>query len=110
VTMSTLSIQDQVVDHGEGPLLLTNLSPVNYRFACRNLLGTTVSIDGQEVVVLLDSGCEAKLVLSRVFADNNLIKHRPIGMMVGVDSVGLGDRRGCDECKELLEREQWLAL
>jgi hypothetical protein len=27
-----------------------------------------------------------------------------------VDSVGLGDRRGCDECKELLESEQWLAL
>jgi hypothetical protein len=27
-----------------------------------------------------------------------------------VNSVGLEDRRGCDECKELLEREQWLAL
>jgi hypothetical protein len=27
-----------------------------------------------------------------------------------VDSVGLGDRRGCDECKALLESEQWLAL
>jgi hypothetical protein len=27
-----------------------------------------------------------------------------------VDSVGSGDRRGCDECKELLESEQWLAL
>jgi hypothetical protein len=27
-----------------------------------------------------------------------------------VDSVGLGDRRGCDECKELLESEQWLTL
>jgi hypothetical protein len=27
-----------------------------------------------------------------------------------VDSVGLGDIRGCDECKELLESEQWLAL
>jgi DDE superfamily endonuclease len=27
-----------------------------------------------------------------------------------VDSVGLGDRRGCDKCKELLESEQWLAL
>jgi hypothetical protein len=29
---------------------------------------------------------------------------------LAVDSVGLGDRRGCDECKELLESEQWLAL
>jgi hypothetical protein len=29
---------------------------------------------------------------------------------VVVDSVGLGDRRGHDECKELLESEQWLAL
>jgi hypothetical protein len=27
-----------------------------------------------------------------------------------VDSVGSGDIRGSDECKELLEREQWLAL
>jgi hypothetical protein len=27
-----------------------------------------------------------------------------------VDSIGLGDRRGCDECKELLESEQWLAI
>jgi hypothetical protein len=30
--------------------------------------------------------------------------------LIFVDSVGLGDRRGCDECKELLESEQWLAL
>jgi hypothetical protein len=84
VTMSTLSIQDQVVDHGEGPLLLTSLSPVNDHFARRSLLGTTVTIDGQEVVALLDSGCEAKLVLSRVFADNDLIQHLPIGRMVGL--------------------------
>jgi hypothetical protein len=28
----------------------------------------------------------------------------------GVNSVGLGDRRGCDEGEELLESEQWLAL
>jgi hypothetical protein len=27
-----------------------------------------------------------------------------------VDSVGLGDRRVCNECEELLESEQWLAL
>jgi hypothetical protein len=27
-----------------------------------------------------------------------------------VDSVGLGDRRGCNEGEELLESEQWLAL
>jgi hypothetical protein len=32
------------------------------------------------------------------------------GMLASVDSVGLGDRRGCDECEELLETEQWLAL
>jgi hypothetical protein len=31
-------------------------------------------------------------------------------LLILVDSVGLGDRRGCDECKELLESEQWLAL
>jgi hypothetical protein len=31
-------------------------------------------------------------------------------MRSAVDSVGLGDRRGGDECKGLLESEQWLAL
>jgi hypothetical protein len=29
---------------------------------------------------------------------------------IPVDSVGLGDIRGCDEYKELFESEQWLAL
>jgi hypothetical protein len=33
-----------------------------------------------------------------------------LNMFMAVDSVGLGDIRGCDECKELLESEQWLAL
>jgi hypothetical protein len=36
--------------------------------------------------------------------------HSIATLSVSVDSVGLGDRRGCDECKELLESEQWLAL
>jgi hypothetical protein len=31
-------------------------------------------------------------------------------MVICVDSGGLGDRRGGDECKELLESEQWLAI
>jgi hypothetical protein len=35
---------------------------------------------------------------------------RKLTKSCAVDSVGLGDRRGCDECKELLESEQWLAL
>jgi Aspartyl protease len=139
--LSTMSIQDQVVSVFEEPLLFTNLSPIDDRFARRSLLGTTVTVGGQDVVALLDSGCEAKLVLSRRFADSNQIQHRPISRVVGlpdgsriaasraerisltiagsseevsaivvdVDSVGLGDRRGCDECKELLESEQWLA-
>jgi hypothetical protein len=33
-----------------------------------------------------------------------------LAALLRVDSVGLGDRRGCNEGKELLEREQWLAL
>jgi hypothetical protein len=38
------------------------------------------------------------------------LRPRRSGGLHTVDSVGLGDRRGCDECKELLEIEQWLAL
>jgi hypothetical protein len=38
------------------------------------------------------------------------IKFYACRLIPAVDSVGLGDRRGCDECKELLESEQWLAL
>jgi hypothetical protein len=30
--------------------------------------------------------------------------------LVNSNSVCLGDRRGCDECKELLESEQWFAI
>jgi Retroviral aspartyl protease len=82
--MSTMSIQDQVVGLYEEPLLLTNLSYTNDRFARQSQLGTTVSIDGQDVVALLDAGCEAKLVLSRQFADRCQIKHRPISRVVGL--------------------------
>jgi Retroviral aspartyl protease len=35
-------------------------------------------------VALLDSGCEAKLVLSRRFADSNQIQHRPISRVIGL--------------------------
>jgi hypothetical protein len=62
--LSTISIQDQVVSVYEEPLRLTKLSPTDDRFARRSLLDTTVTVDGQDVVALLDSGCEAKLVLS----------------------------------------------
>jgi hypothetical protein len=44
-----------------------------------------------------------------VGASNNTIAAAGLSC-TSVDSVGLGDRRGCDECKELLESEQWLAL
>jgi hypothetical protein len=39
-----------------------------------------------------------------------LVVHRLERAREGVDSVGLVDRRDCDERKELLESEQWLAL
>jgi Retroviral aspartyl protease len=68
----------------EEDLLLTNLSPTDDRFARRNLLGTTASVAGQDVVALLDSGREAKLVLSRQFADSHQIKHRSISRVVGL--------------------------
>jgi hypothetical protein len=32
------------------------------------------------------------------------------GSRGAVNSLGVGDRLGCNECKELLESEQWLAL
>jgi hypothetical protein len=82
--LSTMSIQDQVASVFEEPFLLTNLSPMDDRFARRILLGTTVTAGGQDVVVLLDSGCEAKLGLSRRFADSHQIQHRPISRVVGV--------------------------
>jgi hypothetical protein len=79
-----MSTQYQVVSVYEDPLLLTNLSSTDCRFARRSLLGTTVTVDGQDFVALLDSGCEAKLVLSRRFADNHQIQHRPISRVVGL--------------------------
>jgi hypothetical protein len=79
-----MSIQEQVVSVYEEPLLLTNLSPTDDRFARRSLLGTTVTVYGQDVVALLDSGCEAKLVLSRRFADSHQIPHQPISRVVGL--------------------------
>jgi hypothetical protein len=69
--LSTISIQDQVMSPYEEPLLLTNLSPADDRFARRSLLGTTVTVDGHDVVTLLDSGCEAKLDLSPQIAEKH---------------------------------------
>jgi Retroviral aspartyl protease len=66
----------------EEPLPLTNLSPTDDRFARRSLQGTTVTVYGQDVV--LDSGCEAKLVLSRRFADGHWFRHRSISRVVGL--------------------------
>jgi hypothetical protein len=82
--LSTMSIQDQIVSVPEEPLLLNNLSPMDDRFARRILLGSTVTVGGQDVVALLDSGCEAKLVLSRRFADSHQIPHQPISRVVGL--------------------------
>jgi hypothetical protein len=81
--LSTMSTQDQVVSVFEEPLLLTNLSPMDDRFARRSLLGTTVTVGGRDVVALLDSGCEAKLVLSRLLADSHQIPHQPISRVIG---------------------------
>jgi hypothetical protein len=76
-----MSVQDQVISPIEEPLLLINLSTADDRFARRILLCSTVTID---VVTILDSGREAKLVLSLYFADNHQIKHRAISRVVGL--------------------------
>jgi hypothetical protein len=79
-----MSVQDQFISPIEEPLLLINLSTADDRFARRILLCSTVTIEGQDVVTILDSGREAKLVLSLYFADNHQIKHRAISRVVGL--------------------------
>jgi hypothetical protein len=70
-----LSVQAQTMGEAEGPLQLTSLSPTGDRFARRRLLCTTVQVNEQAVTALLDSGCEAKLVLSQRFADSHGIQY-----------------------------------
>jgi hypothetical protein len=54
------------------------------RFAKKNLLGTSITVHGKRTMALLNSGCEAKLVVSRRFADLNGIRYCPIGREVGL--------------------------
>jgi hypothetical protein len=54
------------------------------RFSKRNLLSTSVAIQGKRTTALLDSGCEAKLVISKKFADRQRICYTPISREVGL--------------------------
>jgi Aspartyl protease len=54
------------------------------RFAKKNLLGTSVTVHGKRTTALLDSGCEAKLVISRRFADVSGIRYSPTCREVGL--------------------------
>jgi Aspartyl protease len=73
----------QIPDDGPDPLHLTSMTRLRGRFSKKNLLGTRVVVQGSRTTALLDSGCEAKLVLSRRFADRNGIGYAPINREVG---------------------------
>jgi hypothetical protein len=70
-----------------------------------------VSRNGQEVIQLnlFKFSLIFATLLHYTFYTINQMTDQAL-VFPAVDSVGLGDRRGCDECKELLESEQWLAL
>jgi gag-polyprotein putative aspartyl protease len=73
-----------ITDNDHDPLYLTNMTRPRSRFSKRNLLGTSVSIQGKRTTALLDSGCEAKLVISKKFADRQGICYTPISREVGL--------------------------
>jgi hypothetical protein len=66
------------------PLHLTIMTRPRGRFAMKNLLGTSIMVHGRRTTALLDSGCEAKLVISRRFADLNGIRCAHISREVGL--------------------------
>jgi predicted aspartyl protease/transposase InsO family protein len=74
----------QIGDGDPDPLLLTNMCRVKDRFNHKNLLGTSVTVQGRRTTALVDTGCEAKMVLSRRFADRIGVSYTPIAREVGL--------------------------
>jgi hypothetical protein len=50
------------------PPLLTSLDDTKHRYGLNQLLGIGVLLSGRMVTALVDSGCEAELILSKLFA------------------------------------------
>jgi hypothetical protein len=50
------------------PPLLTSLNDAKHRYGLNQLLGIGVLLSGRKVTALVDSGCEAELIISRRFA------------------------------------------
>jgi hypothetical protein len=53
------------------PPLLTSLNDTKHRYGLNQLLGIGVLLSGRKVTALVDSGCEAELIISRRFAQKH---------------------------------------
>jgi Retroviral aspartyl protease len=53
------------------PPLLTSLNDTKHRYGLHQLLGIGVLLSGRKVTALVDSGCEAELIISRRFAQKH---------------------------------------
>jgi hypothetical protein len=53
------------------PPLLTSLNDTKHRYGLNQLLGIGVLLSGKMVTALVDSGCEAELIISRRFAQKH---------------------------------------
>ena len=60
-------------EHGgiRKPPVLTSLNDANPRYGLNRLLGISVLLSGKKVTALVDSGCEAELIISKRFAQNH---------------------------------------
>jgi hypothetical protein len=53
------------------PPVLTSLNDTKHRYGLNRLLGIPVLLSGRKVTALVDSGCEAELIISRRFAQGH---------------------------------------
>ncbi len=66
------------------PCIVTNMCRAKDRFNHKKLLGTSVIIQGRRTTALVDTGCEAKVVMSRRFAEKIGASYTPIDREVGL--------------------------
>jgi predicted aspartyl protease len=74
----------QIGESDPDPLLLTNMCQSKDRFNHKNLLGTSVIIQGRRTTTLVDTGCTVKMVMSRRFADKIGASYTSIDREVGL--------------------------
>jgi hypothetical protein len=53
------------------PRLLTSLNYTKHRYGLNQLLGIGMSLSGRKLTALVNSGCEAELIISRRFAQKH---------------------------------------